>query len=146
MNSVQIIGNISTDLDFKITPQGHAVVKFNVAVNNPYNREKVSFIPVEAWRRSAELINDYCVKGNKIGIVGSIEVDQYEKDGQKRTFTKVVAQNIEFLTPKGSQAGGNSQGNTNTHENQNNAGNGNRGQNTRIDNDPFQVNDSDLPF
>lgn len=103
MNTVQIIGNISTDLDFKVTPQGHAVVKFNIAVTNPFNREKTSFIPVEFWRKQAELINDYCQKGSKLGVVGSIEVDQYEKDGQKRTFTKVVGQQVTFLTPKNQQ-------------------------------------------
>lgn len=102
MNTVSLIGNISTEIDLKYTPQGHAVCRFNLAVTNPYNREKTNFIPVEIWRKQAENTSNFCQKGSKVGVVGHIEIDQYEKDGQKRTFTKVVANSIEFLTPKNS--------------------------------------------
>jgi single-strand DNA-binding protein len=101
LNSIQIIGNISTDIDLKATNSGKFVAGFNIAVNNPYNREKVSFLPVEIWGKSAENTGNYCSKGSKVGITGHIEVDQWEKDGQKRYKTKVVASQIEFLTPKG---------------------------------------------
>lgn len=103
MNSIQIIGNISTDIDLKATNNGKFVATFNIAVANPFNREKTSFIPVEIWGKSAEHTGNFCTKGSKVGIVGYIEVDQWEKDGQKRSKTKIVANSIEFLTPKGQQ-------------------------------------------
>lgn len=151
MNSVQIIGNISTDIDAKITPQGHHVAKFNVAVTNPYNRDKTSFLPVEVWRKQAENVSNYCQKGSKVGIVGHIEVDQYEKDGQKRTFTKIVAANVEFLTPKsaGNDSGNNSR-NTSGQQGQqqpNNSGYSKTNDDPFAggDKEPFDPND-DLPF
>ncbi|GLY11383.1 single-stranded DNA-binding protein [Pseudobacillus badius] len=102
MNTVSLIGNISTEIDLRFTPQGHAVCKFNLAVTNPFNREKTSFVPIEIWRKQAENTSNFCQKGSKVGVVGHIEIDQFEKDGQKRTFTKVVANSVEFLTPKNS--------------------------------------------
>lgn len=134
MNQVVLIGNISTPIEMRYTPNGHAVAKFNLAVNNPYNREEVSFVPIETWRKTAENTATHCDKGSKVGIVGELKVEQYEKDGQKRTFTKVVAQTVEFLTPKSSSGGS-----------QDNQGGG-------FDNDPFDsgggidISDDDLPF
>lgn len=130
MNTVQLIGNISNEIDMQFTPNGHAVAKFNVAVNNPYNREKVSFVPIEVWRNQAENVSNYCSKGSKVGIVGHIEIDSYEKDGQRRTFTKVVANNVEFLTPK-KQGGGQQRDPGDPFAN---------------DGTPVDINDEDLPF
>lgn len=110
MNAVQIIGNISTEIDIKATPSGKFVAQFNIAVNNPYNREKTSFLPVEVWGKNAENTSEYCTKGSKVGIVGHIEVDQWERDGERKYKTKVVASSVEFLTQK-------NQGNTNTSSN-----------------------------
>lgn len=100
MNSVQIIGNISSDIDLKATNSGKFVAKFNVAVNNPYNREKTYFLPIEVWGKIAENTANFCQKGSKVGIVGHLEVDEWEKDGQRRSKTKIVAGSVEFLTPK----------------------------------------------
>jgi single-strand DNA-binding protein len=133
MNNVTIIGNISTDIDLRATSGGKFVASFNVAVQNPFNREKVSFLPVEIWGKSAEHTSNFCTKGSKVGIVGYIEVDQWEKDGQKRSKTKVVGNSIEFLTPKNGQ----------TQQ---------QPPKTRIEEDPFapgesfEIQDSDLPF
>ena len=138
MNSVQLIGNISTDIDLAATPNGKFVAKFNIAVNNPYNREKTSFLPVEVWGKIAENTAEYCNKGSKVGIVGHIEVDQWERDGERKYKTKVVASSVEFLTQK-------NQGNTNTSSNRQTQNN--------HDSDPFrnsgttvQFDDSQLPF
>ena len=100
LNSVQLIGNISTDIDLKATASGKFVAKFNLAVTNPFNREKTSFLPIEIWGKNAENTSNYCVKGSKIGVVGYIEVEQWEHNGQNKYKTKVVASSIEFLTPK----------------------------------------------
>ena len=139
MNAAQLIGNISTDIDLTATPSGKFVAKFNIAVNNPYNREKTSFLPIEVWGKIAENTAEYCKKGSKVGIVGHIEVDQWERDGERKYKTKIVASSVEFLTPK-------NEGNTNTQTRQNNAGNSQP--------DPFKNSrtveyddiDSQLPF
>lgn len=135
MNSVQLIGNISNDLDVRYTPSGKCVVGFNLAVTNPFNREKTSFIPVEVWGKVAENTSNFCQKGSKVGVVGHIEVDTWEKDGQKKFKTKVVASQVEFLTPKG-------QGN---NQNSNQSNNDNRDPFAN-DGKPIDIDDSDLPF
>lgn len=140
MNSVNLIGNISTDIDLRATSGGKFVAKFNLAVTNPFNREKTSFLPVEIWGNSAENTSNFCSKGSKVGVTGYIEVDQWEKDGQKQFKTKIVANNIDFLTPKGNNSG-NQNGNLQRQQ-----------QTTQITDDPFagggqlDIDDSDLPF
>lgn len=103
MNKVILIGNISTDIDLKATPNGHYVAKFNLAANHPFKKDIVNFVPIETWRKQAENTAQFCSKGSKVAIDGYLQIDQYEKDGQKRTFTKVVADSITFLDSKPKQ-------------------------------------------
>ena len=98
MNNVVLIGNISTDLELKQTMNGKSVCQFNLAING-YG-EKTDFIPVQVWNKQAENLVKFQQKGSKIGVVGRISVDSYEQDGQKKTFTKVVAHEVEFLGTK----------------------------------------------
>ena len=98
MNNVVLIGNISTDLELKQTMNGKSVCQFNLAVNG-YG-EKTDFIPVQVWNKQAENLVKFQQKGSKIGVSGRLSVDSYEQDGQKKTFTKVVAHEIEFLGAK----------------------------------------------
>lgn len=141
MNNVSLIGNISTDIDLRATTSGKFVASFNLAVTNPYNREKTAFLPVEIWGKNAENTGNFCFKGSKVGITGHIEVDQWEKDGQKRSKTKIVANAIEFLTPKGNGQG-----------QQSNGTQGQQKPNTQANDDPFanggriDLSDDDLPF
>ena len=98
MNNVVLIGNISTDLELKQTMNGKSVCQFNLAVNG-YG-EKTDFIPVQVWNKQAENLVKFQQKGSKIGVVGRISVDNYEQEGQKKTFTKVIAHEVEFLGTK----------------------------------------------
>ena len=98
MNNVVLIGNISTDLELKQTMNGKSVCQFNLAING-YG-EKTDFVPVQVWNKQAENLIKFQQKGSKIGVVGRISVDNYEQDGQKKTFTKVIAHEVEFLGTK----------------------------------------------
>jgi single-strand DNA-binding protein len=53
------------------------------------------------WRGLAETVAAHLTKGKKVAVVGELQIQEYEKDGQKRTSVKVQATSIEFLTPKG---------------------------------------------
>lgn len=97
MNKVILIGNIATDIDLKATPNGNYVAKFNLAVNE---RDTATFIPIEVWKKQAENVSQYCAKGSKVAVEGSIKIDQWEKDGQKRSFTKVIGFSVQFLDSK----------------------------------------------
>ena len=96
MNSVNLIGNIGHDLELRQTNNGKSVLNFNIAVNE--GRDKVNWIRITAWEKTAELINRYCGKGSKIGISGSLTTNKYtNKDGVEITSTEVIARMITFV-------------------------------------------------
>ena len=96
MNNVTLIGRISNDLNMQQTTNGKSVVQFNLAVNK-YGNEGADFIPVQVWGKTAENLVKFQSKGSQIAVNGRISVENYEKDGQKRSFTKVIANEVEFL-------------------------------------------------
>ena len=113
MNSVQIIGRITKDLELKYTQSGKAVVKFSLAVNRTYNREETDYLIVVAWGKTAENLCNYMGKGSQIGVVGRIQTGSYEKDGRKVYTTEIIANEVEFLDSRnksgegsGNKAGG----------------------------------------
>ena len=108
MNKAMIIGNLTRDPEVNTTASGISVCRFTVAVTRPFKRDETDFISCVAWRKSAELINQYVKKGNKIAITGYIQTGNYEKDGIRRYTTDLIVEDFEFLTPKG-QGGGASQ-------------------------------------
>ena len=105
MNKVILIGNLTKDPDSSKTPSGVSVCRFSVAVSRDYanadgNRE-TDFFNITTWRGTAETCGKYLKKGNKVGIVGTLQNRSYEdKDGIKRFVTDIVASEVEFLTPK----------------------------------------------
>ena len=108
MNKVFFIGNLTRDAELTQTSSGISVCRFDLAVGRNYadadgNRE-TDFFKCTAWRGLAETIAKYCKKGNKIAIVGSIQLRDYEDNkGIKRTAVDVIVNDVEFLTPKTSE-------------------------------------------
>lgn len=101
MNKCILCGNISTDIDFKQTSGGTPVAKFSIAVNKI--KDGVDFIPIVAWNQVAENVSTFCEKGSKVLVEGRLQNNSYEKDGQKKHFTEIVAERIEFLNKKENQ-------------------------------------------
>ena len=101
MNSINLIGNITKDIDLRSTTSGKSVAEINIAVNGIRENEVV-YIPVVVWEKQAENVAKYCKKGSKIGVSGKLIQSEYEaQDGTKRRITKVQANHIEFLTKPG---------------------------------------------
>ena len=105
MNKVILIGNLTRDPELTETPTGVSVCRFAIAVSRDYanadgNRE-TDFFNITVWRGRAENCGKYLKKGNKVAIVGSLQTRSYEdKDGIKRNVTDIIANEVEFLTPK----------------------------------------------
>ena len=98
MNSINLIGNITKDIDLRSTTSGKSVAEINIAVNG-IGENEVVYIPVVVWEKQAENVAKYCKKGSKIGVSGKLIQSEYEaQDGTKRRITKVQANHIEFLT------------------------------------------------
>ena len=153
MNIVAITGNVATDIELRNAGQS-VVTSINLAVKDDFKKDTTHFIKVEAWGKTAELLEQYCAKGSKIGITGSLKVDKFQdKEGNNREITKVNASRVEFLDSKGSNNGSQGQSNqngTNTHGGQNQRSQ--PPQNAPEDN-PFanqdgavDIQESELPF
>lgn len=107
MNKLIIIGNLTKDPELSETSSGISYTKFTVAVSRNYTNSdgerETDFFDITAWRERAELCVKYLRKGNKVGIVGSVQFRTYEDDdGNKRKITEIKVDEIEFLTPKSS--------------------------------------------
>ena len=104
MNKCYFIGNITKDPALTETDSGIAVCKFSIAVNRRRagdGEQQTDFFNVTAWRGLGENVARYCKKGSKVCVVGRIELRQYEsRDGVKKLAVDVVAEEVEFLTPK----------------------------------------------
>ena len=109
MNKVLLIGNLTHDPELSETPSGVAVCKFSLAVKRDYTsqdgeRQTDFFNNCTAWRGLGENIARYCKKGNKVSIVGSIQLRNYEDNqGVKRTAVDIIVNECEFLTEKSSE-------------------------------------------
>lgn len=111
MNKIMLIGNLTRDPEMRSTPNGVSVCTFSIAIDRRFKNsdgsKQTDYIPIVAWRQLADLCGRYLAKGRKVGVEGSLQVRSYEdKQGNKRTAFEVVADQIEFLTPRG-EGGGN---------------------------------------
>ena len=102
MNVINLTGRLTKDAELSFLPgTGTPKVTFTLAVDRNYNKDKnnkkVDFIPMEMIGSHTEKLAQYLTKGKMIGIVGELHIDQYEKDGAKKLFTKVKVDRLEFL-------------------------------------------------
>lgn len=111
-NKTILVGNLTRDPELRYTPGGAAVCEFSVAVNERYTDkagqkvENVHFFDIVAWAKTAELVSQYCKKGNPVLVDGKLSQERWDdkNTGQKRSRVKVVAERIQFLGSK--NAGG----------------------------------------
>ncbi|MHB8461326.1 MAG: single-stranded DNA-binding protein [Vulcanimicrobiaceae bacterium] len=103
-NRIILVGNLTRDPEIRYTQTGKSVTKFTLAVNNPRNKEEVTYVDIVAWDKLGETCNTYLKKGSNTLIEGRLVIRSYDdKDGNKRKATEVVADNMQML---GSRMGG----------------------------------------
>ncbi len=112
MNTVALVGRLTATPELKKTNSGLSVLSFSIAVDRRFkdqNGERTAdFINCVAWRQTAEFICQYFDKGQRIGLVGSIQTRKYtDRDGKERTAFEVVVDQAEFVERKqNGEAGG----------------------------------------
>lgn len=105
LNKIIVIGRLTRDPETITTGGGNAVTTFSVAVDRAFtdsngNRE-TDFIPVVTFRKLAEVCEKHLEKGRLVAVCGRLQVRNYEaRDGGRRTIAEIVADNVEFLSPK----------------------------------------------
>ena len=104
LNSVQLAGNVTRDVQCRQLGPDNQVANFGLAINRRYKdkagdlKEEVTFLDIECWSKLAEIVSQYVSKGSPVYISGRLKLDQWEdKDGQKRSKIKVVADSVQFL-------------------------------------------------
>lgn len=107
MNKVILVGNLTKDPELVTTNNGISLCRFTLAVQRRYTsgdgEREADFINIVVWRGQADNCYKYLKKGNKAGVVGSIQTRAYDgTDGTRKYATEVVAEEVEFLTSKGS--------------------------------------------
>ena len=101
MNTVQLLGRITADPQVRYS-QGEnpqAIANFTLAVDRQFGKE-TDFIRCVAFGKRAETLDNFCKKGTKIAVVGSIQTGSYEKDGVKHYTTDVIVSSFDFCEKK----------------------------------------------
>ena len=139
INNVTLVRRLVAPPDLRKTPNNVSILQGTLAVNRNFKNEngdrEADFINFQAWRGTADIIAQYCSKGSLIGIIGRIQVRSYEKDGQRRYVTEVVAESVALIESRNSQQ---SQGQGNSFQNGNNS--------PFADPNPFDLPADGLPF
>ncbi len=111
-NRVVLLGNLTRDPELRYIPSGTAVSEIGLAVNDRVKRndqwvDEPTFVDITLWGRTAEVANEYLSKGSSVLIEGRLKLDTWEKEGQKRSKLRVVADKMQMLggRSRGSQPG-----------------------------------------
>ena len=105
MNNVVLVGRLTRDIELRYIPgNGTPVGNFTIAVDREFTtkdgKKETDFIDIQVWGKSAENCANYIGKGSLVAIQGSIRVESYEKDGERRRLTRINANKVQFLESK----------------------------------------------
>lgn len=109
LNRIVVIGRTTKDAELRTTQNGVPVGNFTVACDrdhrNSAGEKETDFIPVIVWRGLAETCHKYLPKGKLVAVEGRLQIRNYEaNDGSKRVVPEIVADNVQFLSPKENSA------------------------------------------
>lgn len=139
MNKVILLGRMAKDPELRSTQSEKAVATFTVACDRIFAKGEADFINCVAWNKTAEFVNRYFKKGDRISLCGRIQVRSWEDNGQKRYATEVVADEVEFAQSK-------SEGMQSPTPQPQIETTGNFGNIPAMIDDFVPIDDSDLPF
>lgn len=100
LNRVTLLGNLGADPELRMTSGGQAVLKMRMATSETYldrdkkRQERTEWHSVVVWGKRAEGLAKLLGKGSRLLVDGRIQTQSYEKDGEKRYRTEVVANDV----------------------------------------------------
>lgn len=115
LNKALLIGNLTRDPELKSLPSGMQVATFGMATNRVYRdrdgnkQESTEFHNVVAFGRQGELCAQYLKKGSSCYIEGRLQTRSWDKDGEKRYRTEIVADRVQFGDRRSNEGGGGGQ-------------------------------------
>ena len=102
LNKIFLQGRLVADPELRHTPNGVPVASFLLAVDRDFkSREtgerQADFINIVAWRQTGEFVSRYFTKGRMAIVEGKLQTREYtDRDGNRRTATEVVADQVYF--------------------------------------------------
>jgi single-strand DNA-binding protein len=146
LNKVMLIGNLGADPEMKYTPSGVPVTTFRVAVSRSWrtpegeNKEETEWFRIVAWRKLAEVCNEYLRKGSKVYVEGRLQTRKWQdQQGQDHYSTEVQADEMMMLDSRTGDGGGGGGYRGGGGGGGSNAGGGGRY-------DEPDISDDDIPF
>ena len=102
INMVMLVGRLVSDPEVEERENNLKVSRITLAVNRKFKDKDgnyhTDFIDCVLWNVIALNTNNYCHKGDLVGIRGRIQVNNYEVDGVKKKKVDVIAESITFLS------------------------------------------------
>lgn len=116
INQVILIGRLGKDPELNHTPSGNPYCKFSIATSKKWKtqggeqKEKTTWHNIIVWGKMGLNCEQYLSKGSLVYIEGEIDVNVLEKDGDKKYFTSIVGNRVQFLDSKNSSGGASDKG------------------------------------
>lgn len=112
MNSVSLLGYLTSDVELRYTPTGSPVANFGIAVNRRYRqddevKQETTFVDLVAFNRTAEVAKEYLAKGRPAAIEGRLRYRSWETEGgAKRSKLEVLVNRLHLLPRNGKNGNG----------------------------------------
>lgn len=100
LNIISIVGRLTADPQYTATQTGKSCCRFTLACQRDFGEKQTDFIECVAWKQTAEFITRHFNKGAMMCVSGRLQINQWEKDGQKRSKPEVVVDNAYFYGDK----------------------------------------------
>lgn len=100
LNRVMLLGNLGSDPELRVTQGGQPVLKLRLATTEKYldknntRQERTEWHSVSLWGKRGEALAKFLKKGERVFVEGSIRTSSYEKNGEKRYSTEIVATDV----------------------------------------------------
>lgn len=116
LNKVMLMGHMTRDVELKALPSGTSVAEFGLAMTRKWSdqggakKEETCFVDCVVFGKLADVIGAYKKKGDPLFVEGRLKLDQWEKDGTKRSKIRVIVESFQFLNRAQPQGDGGYQG------------------------------------
>jgi single-strand DNA-binding protein len=102
LNKVMLIGNLTRDPDVKVLQSGSTIAEFGLAINRSWvqdgvKKEEATFVDVVMFGKVGEIAGKWLKKGKPVYVEGRLKLEQWEKDGEKRSKLRVVGEMMQML-------------------------------------------------
>lgn len=158
LNRVVLVGRLTADPQYRVTPSGVAVTTFTLAINrnftNAQGERQADFINCVTFKKQAENVNNYLSKGSLAGVDGRLQSRTYDnQEGRKVFVTEVICDSVQFLESKNKRDGSEYEQhyNVSAGQNANAASQATPAAGTTANpfanaDGPIDISDDDLPF